>query len=185
MRTRHWLLLGALGLALVGAGCAAEKKRIGAADIAGTVVLEHYRVNLGWNYELKGMYIDGDGGVWAYEQHGTPWFPDRLTTGELSERDLLTKHKGARRIGTVDLPQLVEMARLVPGAAKGPVTRAHPAHEGGGAVDVAYRLDKATHTYQEIILSGSGDLTATNGSGEARALLDYLRQVEAQVGYAE
>lgn len=183
MRVRQWLVIGAALLAVAGGGCATKKKRITAADIAGTVVLETYRVNLGWSYELEGLYIDGDGGVWTYAQHGTPWYPERLKTDELSERDLLTKHKGARRIGTVDLPRLVEMARLVPGAAKGPITRSHPEHEGSGALDVAYRLDKRTHTYTEIILTGTGDLTATNGSGEARALIDYLREVEAQVGY--
>ncbi|MFN8640712.1 MAG: hypothetical protein U0802_03275 [Candidatus Binatia bacterium] len=154
-----------------------------AADIAGMVVLETYRVNLGWSYELKGMFIDGNGDVWAYEQHGTPWYPEKLKTGEVSERDLLTKHKGAQRIGTVDLPMLVEMANQIRGAAKGPVTRAHPEHEGSGSLDVAYILDKPTHTYTEVVLSGTGDLTATNGSGEARALLDYLREVEQTVGY--
>jgi hypothetical protein len=183
MRARRWMLVVAVVLALTGAACSAKKKRISAADIAGTVVLETYRVNLGWNYEMKGMYIDGDGGVWAYEQHGTPWYPERLKPDELSERDLLTKHKGAQRIGTVDLPQLVEMARLIPGAAKGRITRSHPENEGSGSLAVAYMLDKPTHTYTEIILTGSGDRTATNGSGEARALIDYLHEVETQVGY--
>ena len=183
MRVQRGLLIGAAVLALAGAGCSTKQKKITAADIAGTVVLETYRVNLGWNYQLTGMYIDGDGGVWSYELHGTPWYPERIKPDELSERDLLTKHKNAQRIGTVDLPQLVEMARLVPGAAKGRITRSHPEYEGGGSLDVAYTLDRKTHTYKEIILSGSGDLTATNDSGESRALEDYLREVEQQVGY--
>jgi hypothetical protein len=75
------------------------------------------------------------------------------------------------------------MARLVPGAAKGRITRSHPEYQGGGSLDVAYLLDRPTHTYKEIILTGTGDLAATNASGESRALEDYLREVEAQVGY--
>lgn len=183
MRARRGLLIGVAVLALAGAACSTKEKKITAADIAGTVVLETYRVNFGWNYELKGMYIDGDGGVWAYERHGTPWYPAGIKPGELSERDLLTKHKDARRIGTVDLPRLVEMAGLVPAAAKGRATRSHPAYEGGGSLDVAYTIDRRSRAYTEVILSGTGDLTATNSSGEARALEDYLREVEAQVGY--
>ena len=183
MRAQRGLVIGAAVLALAGAACSTKQKKITAADITGTVVLETYRVDLGWDYQLKGMYIDGDGGVWAYEMHGTPWYPERLKPDEMSERDMVTKHKNAQRIGTVDLPQLVDMARLVPGAAKGPITRSHPENQGGGSIDIAYMLDRPTHTYKEIILTGSGDLAATNASGESRALEDYLREVEQQVGY--
>ena len=184
MRAQRRMLVIGVVLVLVGAACSTSPKRkLTAADIAGAVVLETYRVNLGWNYQLKGMYIDGNGVVWAYEQHGTPWYPEKLKTGEVSERDLLTKHKNATRIGTVDLDLLVQMARQIKGAGRGPITRAHPENEGHGSVDVAYTLDRKTRTYTEIVLSGTGDLTATNGSGEARSLIDYLREVEQAVGY--
>ena len=148
-------------------------------------MLETYSVNLGWNYQLRGMYIDGDGGVWVHELHGTPWYPERIKTiNELSERDLLTKHKNAQRIGTVDVPELVRMADLIHGASHATITRAHPENEGGGSLDVAYMLDRSeARVATEIILSGTGDLSATNDSGEARALEDYLREVAAAVGY--
>jgi hypothetical protein len=171
------------GLVLLAAGCSTTEKKVTAADLAGAVVLETYSVDLGWNYELKGMYIDGDGGVWAYEQHGTPWYPEKLKSYELSERDMLTKHKGARRIGTVDQTRLLDVAQQIPAAGRGRITRTHPELEGNGRIDAAYTLDRDTRTYTEIILSGSGDLSATNSSGESRALIDYLREVEAAVGY--
>lgn len=186
MRTqRWWQVVGGVALALALVACTSrEKQRLTAADIADTVVLETYRVNLGWQYELKGMYIDGNGGVWAYAQHGTPWYPEKLKTGEVSERDLLTKHKGAQRIGTVDLGLLVQMAEQIPGAQKGRVTRAHPELEGSGWLDVAYTLDRHSRTYTEVVLAGGGDLTAANDSGEAQSLLDYLREVQQAVGYS-
>ena len=180
MRAMRVLLVGA---AVVLAGCASTEKKLTAKDIAGAVVLETYSVDLGWNYQLKGMYIDGDGGVWAYEQHGTPWYKEKLKSYELSERDMLTKHKGARRIGTVDQDRLLEMAEQIPAAGRGRITRAHPELEGNGSLDVAFTLDRDSHTYTEIILSGTGDLAATNSSGEARALVDYLREVAEAVGY--
>ena len=182
MRAMRVLLVGA---AVVLAGCASTERKLTAKDIAGAVVLETYSVDLGWNYQLKGMYIDGDGGVWAYEQHGTPWYKEKLKSYELSERDMLTKHKGARRIGTVDQDRLLEMAEQIPAAGRGRITRAHPELEGNGSLDVAFTLDRDSHTYTEIILSGTGDLAATNSSGEARALVDYLREVEAAVGYSQ
>ena len=180
MRAMRVLLVGA---AVVLAGCASTERKLTAKDIAGAVVLETYSVDLGWNYQLKGMYIDGDGGVWAYEQHGTPWYKEKLKSYELSERDMLTKHKGARRIGTVDQDRLLEMAEQIPAAGRGRITRAHPELEGNGSLDVAFTLDRDSHTYTEIILSGTGDLAATNSSGEARALVDYLREVAEAVGY--
>jgi len=182
MRVMPVLLVGAT--LLLAAGCASSDRKLTAKDIAGAVVLETYSVDLGWNYQLKGMYIDGDGGVWAYEQHGTPWYKEKLKASELSERDMLTKHKGARRIGTVDQTRLIEMAEQIPAAGRGNIARAHPELEGNGSLDVAYTLDRDSHTYTEIILSGTGDLAATNSSGEARALVDYLREVAAAVGYA-
>ena len=70
MHAQRWMMIGGAVLALVAAACSAERKRVTAADIAGSVVLETYSVNLGWNYQLRGMYIDGDGGVWVYELQG-------------------------------------------------------------------------------------------------------------------
>ncbi len=174
----------AVGIALavvMAAGCASrEPQRIEAKDIAGTVVLETYTVDLRWGYKLSGLYIDGDGAVWTYEHRGTPWYPERLKSGELSERDMLTKHKGARQIGTVDVPRLVEMARLIPGAARGRITRSYEGgDDGSGTLDVAYTLDRERRLYTEVVLAGSSDLLATNASPEARALRAYLREVAA------
>lgn len=169
-----------VGLALVtAAGCASRQKPITAADIAGTVVLETYTIDLRWGYRLSGLYIDGDGAVWSYEHRGRPWYPERLKAGELNERDMLTRHRGARQIGTVDVPRLVEMARLIPRAAEGRVVRAHESDEGSGTLDVAYMLDRESRVYSEVVLGGSGERLATNSSPEARTLSHYLHEVAA------
>ncbi|MGD9764194.1 MAG: hypothetical protein AB7V27_10805 [Candidatus Binatia bacterium] len=173
-----------LVVALIGACSAASKdeRPLTTADIAGTVVLETYSLNLTWGYELKGMYIDGDGGVWSYSQRGTPWYPEKLKPGELSERDMLTKHRGATQIGTVDLQQLVEMARMIDSASRAPITRGHGNGEGIGSLDVAYRFDREKRVYSEVILAGTGDQIASNPSASAAALRNYLREVERAVG---
>jgi len=176
----------ALALLCTLAACSTkDDPKITAADITGTVVLESYTLQLGWDYRLSGIYIDGDGIVWTYEHNGTPWYPEKLKRGELSERDMVTKHKGARQIGTVDTRTLLDNARLIAAASRGHITRAHDDGTGdtGGTLEVAYRLDTTKRVYKEVILSGSGDRTATNASGEARALLDYLREVQTAVGY--
>lgn len=182
MRMRGMVLVLALALA---ACSTRDDERLTAGDIAGAVVLETYTVQLGWDYRLSGMYIDGDGVVWAYEHHGTPWYPEKLKPGELSERDMVTKHKGARQIGSVDMRTLLDMAQLIAGAGRGRIIRAHVDATGdtGGTVEVAYELDRDRRVYKEITLAGSGDRAATNSSGEARALLDWLRQVQTAVGY--
>lgn len=180
----RWLAV-VMAVAMGSAGCGAKdpQRPVSAADLRGAVVLETTTWSYEFNYVMRGMYIDGDGNVWAYEQRGTPWYPDHLKAGELSERDMLAKHEGARRIGTVDPALLLDMAQLIPRAAKGPITRAATSGDASGTLEVAYRLDRDSKRYTEIILSGSGARTATNDSQAAAALRDYLRQVQGLVGY--
>jgi hypothetical protein len=173
-------------LVLLVAGCTTkEKDKITAADIRGAVVLETTIVTMGWDYQMRGMYIDGDGKVWAYERHGTPWYQEKLKPGELTERDMLSKHKGAQQIGTVDPKLLLDMAQMIPAAAKGPITRAAGSGEGegGGTLEVAYQLDRDLKTYTEIILTGSGNKSATNPNASAKVLVEYLHQVQNLVDY--
>lgn len=179
----RWVAVAMAALALAGCGAADKQRPVAAADLRGAVVLETTTWSYEFNYVMRGMYIDGDGGVWAYEQHGTPWYPDHLKAGELSERDMLAKHEGARRIGSVDPALLLDMAQLVPRAAKGPITRASTSGDASGTLEVAYQLDRDRKRYTEIILAGSGARTATNDSHAAAALLDYLREVQRLVGY--
>jgi hypothetical protein len=140
---------------------------------------------MGWDYQLHGMYIDGDGKVWSYEQHGTPWYPEKMKKGELTERDMLAKHKNAKQIGTVDPKLLVDMAQLIQAAAKGSIVRAAGSGEGesSGTLETAYELDRETKKYTEVILSGTGEKKATNSSESAKMLVDYLHQVQNLVGY--
>jgi len=171
---RRWLALALLACA----ACSSKNDRLLEHEVTGKVLLESYTVEMTWGYKLSGIYIDGDGGVWAYEQTGTPWYPEKLTPGELSERDMLTKHKNRHRIGTVDRKQLLDMAQMIKPAARGKVTHAASSYAGSGSVDVAYLFDPETERYHEIILAGEGDRIATNSAPEAQVLLDYLRNVE-------
>ena len=173
-------------LVLLVAGCSAmEEKKITHEDIKGAVVLETTTVSMSWDYEMRGMYIDGEGKVWSYAQHGTPWYQEKLKQGVLTERDMLSKHKGATQIGTVDPKLLLDMAQMIPAAAKGPIIRAAGSGEGdsGGTLAVAYQLDRDKKTYTEIILAGSGDKSATNPNASATVLVEYLRNVQSLVGY--
>lgn len=178
-------VLGVLAMMALAACSAKEERKLTIEDIRGAIVLESTTQSVGWGYQLRGMYIDGDGKVWAYEQHGTPWYPEKLKHGELTERDMLAKHQGARQIGTVDPKLLVDMAQLIPVAAKGTIVRAAGSgeQETSGTVETAYELDREKKVYTEIILAGSGDKSATNSSESARMLVDYLHQVQNLVGY--
>jgi hypothetical protein len=176
------MVIAALALVLAGAGCSTMEP-VTAADIKNAVVLEQTTWDLGWNYSMHGMYIMGDGTVWSYEQHGAPWYPEKLKAGEMHERDMLAKHKGARQIGTVDPSLLLDMAQLIPQADKGPITKAAGSAEGGGTLRVAYHLDRDKKIYREIILEGTGDKSATNDSSAAETLLSYLQNVQQAVGY--
>lgn len=152
-------------------------------EVTGAVLFETYTVDLTWGYRLSGTYIDGDGGVWSYARSGSPWYPERLKPGELSERDMLTKHAGAQRIGTVDRAQLREIAQLIKPAAAGPIHSAAAIGAGSGTVEVAYLYDPSSSSYREIILAGDGERVASNAAPEARLLLDYLREVQGAVGH--
>ncbi len=182
----RWVVRAALLASLVGGCSSADKlEPVTAADIKHAVVLEQTTWDLGWNYSMHGMYIDGDGKVWSFEQHGQPWYPEKLKQGEMSERDMLAKHKGARQIGTVDPKMLLDMAQMIPAAENAKITRAAGSGDGDGdgTLVVAYKLDRDTKVYHEIILTGSGEKTATNSSESAKVLVDYLEDVQKLVGY--
>ena len=179
----RWVAIAALLASAAVGGCSTKQEPVKASDIRGAVVLEQTTWDLGWSYSMRGMYIDGDGNVWSFEQHGNPWYQEKLKQGEMTERDMLAKHKGARKIGTVDPALLLDMAQLIPAAEKGKITRAAGSGEGSGTLQVAYRLDQSTKVYHEIILAGSGERTATNSSTAAKSLIDYLENVQRLVEY--
>jgi len=149
-------------------------------EVTGDVLLESYAIDMTWGYKLNGMYITADGKVWSYERT-KPWYPERIKTGQLSRRDMLTKHEGATQIGTVDPVHLRDVAMMIKPAAQGPVTKAGDVGAGGGAVDVAYLYDPDARVYYEVILSGEGDRVASNSAPEAQLLLDYLHEVKGLV----
>jgi hypothetical protein len=169
---------------LAAAACSTKGGANGLLDreVVGKVVLESYTVELTWGYQLSGLYIDNDGAVWAYQHDGTPWYPDKLKPGELSARDMLTKHKNARKVGTVDPRLLRDMSQMIKPAARGTVTRPAGSAAAGGSLEVAYLFDPESSVYREIILAGQGDRVATNSAPEAQLLLDYLREVKELVG---
>lgn len=171
---------------LIGAACSTtdDVKPLTERDIAGRVVLESYEVDLTWGYRMRGMYVVGDGTVWSYEYSGAPWYPERLKTGELSARDMLSKHKDAVQIGTVDRRGLLDVAQMIRRAAKGEVVRTTGANQGKGRLEVAYLFDDKPSTYREVVLAGSGDKAATNNAAAAGVLLAYLREVQQAVGWS-
>jgi hypothetical protein len=176
---RVWIALVVLGC--TGCSMKSEADKLLDHEVTGTVLLESYAVDMTWGYKLSGMYIESDGTVWAYEQTGTPWYPEKLQAGELSERDMLTKHKDPHQIGTVDRKLLHDMAQMIKPASRGNVTRAAGSSAGNGSLEVAYLFDPESSTYREIILAGQGNRVAANSAAEAQVLLDYLHEVKRLV----
>jgi hypothetical protein len=173
-----WGWLALLLLACSACSMRSDADRLLDREVPGKVLLESYTVEMTWGYKLSGMYIESDGTVWTYEHTGTPWYPEKIKPDVLSERDMLTKHKNARQIGTVDRTQLKDMAAMIKPAARGKVTRVAGPGTGDGTVEVAYLLDPKASTYHEIILAGQGDRVATNSAPQAQMLLDYLHNVQ-------
>lgn len=173
-------------LLLLAVGCSAKGDAEGDLDrnvdkeVVGDVVLESYSIDLTWGYKLSGMYISADGKVWSYERI-TPWYPERIKAGELSRRDMLTKHEGAKQIGTVDPTHLHDVAAMIKPAARGPITKAGDVGAGSGSVELAYLYDPDARLYHEVILAGGGERVASNSAPEAQLLLDYLREVKGLV----
>jgi hypothetical protein len=180
---RRWLALALL----IAAACSTKSdiERLIDREVTGKILLESYSVEMTWGYKLSGMYIDSDAKVWAYERTDRPWYPDKLKPGELSERDMLTKHEGARQIGTVDPVLLRDMAAMIKPAARGKITKPAAIGGEGGALEVAYLFNPGPGTYREIILAGQGDQVASNSASEAQMLVDYLRDVRNLVEPAQ
>jgi len=176
---RAWIVLVLIGCVACSAN--SERARLIDREITGQVLFESYSIDQTWSYKLSGMYIAADGTVWAYEQTGTPWYPEKIKPGELYEKDMLTKHRNAHQVGTVDRTLLRHMADLIKPVARGKVTSAAGSAYGNSSLDVAYLFNPDTSVYSEIILAGRGDRVATNSAPEAQTLLDYIRDVQQQV----
>jgi hypothetical protein len=175
---------GVIALALLSCaacGIRSEAAKLLDRQVTGEVLLESYTVEMTWGYQVSGMYIDADGSVWAYEHTGTPWYPEKLKPGELSVRDMLTKHKNPRQIGSVDPTHLRDVAAMIKPAARGKITRVAGPGVGTGSLEVAYLFDPHSSVYHEIVLAGQGDRVARNSAPEAQLLIDYLRDVKKLV----
>lgn len=176
----RWMMIALLALGAAGCSSRADEP-LTDRDIAGAVLFETYEVDFSFNYKLRGTYIDGDGLVWSYDHSGTPWYPSGLKPGELSAKDMLSKHRNAVQIGTVDRALLLDMAQMIKPASRGKIVKLPILGSSGGKLEVAYIYDKSDGSYTEVILAGSGDRAATNSAAEAKVLLDYMHEVNGLV----
>ncbi len=177
-RTRWWLVAAASMLA----SCSVIGDRQTPASETGHVLFDSFELDDEWGYELRGIFVDADGLVWRYRRD-EPWFPSEQRSDFVGEADLLRKHDGAVRVGSVDPRVLAEMVGYIEAAAQGRVTRDPLSFERSGKLDVAYLYDARLRRYQHVFLSGSGNWVARNHSREARRLVEWLREVRAAVGH--
>ena len=148
----------------------------------GFILFDSFELSDEWGYWLRGFYVDANGSIWRYERR-EPWFPSEQRSEFVSEADLLRKHDGAERIGSVDPRVLREMKALIEEAAGGKVVRDPLSYERSGKLDVAYLYDPRLRRYQLVFINGSGSWVARNHSSQAGRLLQWLEEVRRAVDF--
>jgi len=135
---------------------------------------EMTHANYAWVKQLRGVYIDRQGDVYAYDHSHAMWEPadpDAYTAEELLQKfDSQKDH-----IGTVDAATLRRMTALIDAAAQGRLSEpVNECADAGITAYLAYQFDRNSGKYLPVVLYQAGDWAQKNLSDEAATLSEWL-----------
>jgi hypothetical protein len=176
VRTRAFLAAAALiagGLTTVVDGIAGAQSKPAPPVVSTQKFLcEQTYMNFAWGFQSSGLYIDADGGVYAFTpQRGKGNEPETLSEEELTARYAT----GRRLLRTLPAAQVAEMAALIPQTAKGPYSpRKQEGADMGGKVTSCYVFEATSQRYRPIMLTTTGDWSNRNLSPAAARLANWV-----------
>ena len=167
-------VVAAFSLGIVGHGGSTTTEQI-----VQRFICERSYTNFATGYQHSGIYVDRDGGVYRFDVQ-IPGYP-RLPQGpDLTEAEMENQYGAERKLlRTVAAGELQAMFQLIPGAAKGQLSKKVSAGADRGAwVSSCYLFDSAGKRYREVELDVVGDWTYRNLAPEAQRLAAWLTTLE-------
>ena len=138
-------------------------------------VCDSGHTNFAWGYQHSGIYVDRDGAVYRFAVR-TNRFPRLLQTPDLTEAEMDEKYGSERKlIRTLPTDEVRAMYDLIPGAAKGALSKRVPrGMDMGASVSACYLFDATSKRYRKVELDVTGDWEYRNLAPEARKLAAWL-----------
>jgi hypothetical protein len=167
-------------LAVLALGCSPGSDGNGTPEsIEQEYLFEVRYVNFAWGPVYRGIVIDRQGNVYAYDLGDrAPKFQEPAD-GIYSKQVLDDKFSAGRKyLQTIDPDALAKMYAKIEPASRGKLSA--PVSKGadmGMESYVAFLYDSGTGSYQEVVLYESGDWTRKNSSREANTLKDWLMEI--------
>ena len=130
-------------------------------------------VNYAWGREIRGLYVDSQGGVYEYNRSDADWQP--ADKDAYSEAELSDKFHKKQPKQTVEAATLARMQKLIEPASAGKLTPpAGRCFDAGVTRYLAYSYDQRSQRYKPVLLYQAGDIAQKNLSESARTLYEWL-----------
>ena len=133
-------------------------------------------VNHAWGLAWKGVVIDREGNIHAYDHSQEIW--DLNDNGSFSKMELEEKYAHeARYIGRIDEATIVQQFARIGAVDDDPSDLLHLCADAGGLTYRAFRYDSASGLYHPLLLRLEGDFAKQNSSNAAEDLAEWLRSL--------
>jgi len=145
-------------------------------DIEQTYLFEVEHVNFAWGLTWRGLVIDRDGNINAYDHGHEVW--DLAANDFYTEAELEDKYEhGARYVARIDEATVVQQYNKLLGIAEQLSAPQYPCADAGAFTYRAFVYESTTRRYRPILLRQEGDVALENTAGEAEALAGWLRNL--------
>ena len=149
------------------------------------ILFECYYINYAWGYNHHGFFIDNDGKIMNYSQHGNysdeNWnFPDN--EGNISKQDLTENlQKTSINETSIDKSTLKIYSDKISLVKNDDYTEYHAMCDAGANVCVCYLYNENTGMYKQLILSQEGDWVIINNNEYAKQISDWLKSINLKI----
>jgi len=142
------------------------------------VLLEIEYANWAWIPTWKGYYIDSGGALYSWDASDRD--PPSQQRSELTHAELMQKLTTKReKLRDLSKDELSDIANRIPAAAAGALTEPiGRCADAGTLVFRAYTFDSQRAVFKPVLLRSEGDLIRENTSGAARAIYEYLDDLD-------
>jgi hypothetical protein len=145
-------------------------------DIEQIYLFEVEHVNFAWGLTWRGLVIDREGNITAYDHSQEAW--TLADSSSYTQAELADKYEhGSRYVGRIDEATIVQQFSRIAGVSDRLSEPQYPCRDAGGFTYRAFRYEPTTGRYGPLLLRQEGDVVQENESGAAEELASWLRNV--------
>jgi hypothetical protein len=145
-------------------------------DIEQTYLFEVEYVNFAWGLAWRGLVIDREGNINAYDHGHEVW--DLAANDSFTGAELEDKYgHGARYVGRIDESTIVQQYSKIAAVSEQLSAPQYPCADAGAFTYRAFQYIPTTSRYRPVLMRQEGDVVLENASGAAEELAGWLRNL--------